>query len=98
MVHQLINNNGNYAANQFVISTATATYFQSYRSVVCKILNENGNVVVSNYWNYSRTTAKHLYIFLANNGYSHLCSAKDMRKAIKEGEVTLVNVSSLNID
>lgn len=96
MVSQLINNNGNAAANQFVISTANATYFQSYRSVVCKL--QNGNVIVSNNWDYSRTTSKHLYIFLAQNGYSHLCSAKDMRKAIKEGEVTLVNVSSINID
>lgn len=96
MVYQLINNNGNAAANQFVIDTINATYFQSYRSVVCKL--QNGKVIVSNNWDYSRTTSKHLYVFLAQNGYSHLCSAKDMRKAIKEGEVTLVNVSSLNID
>jgi hypothetical protein len=98
MVRQLINNRGNYAANQFVIDTINATYFQSYRSVVCKILTKSGKVVVSNYWDFSNTTRKHLYIFLAQNGHSHLCSAKDMRKAIKEGEVTLVNVPSLNID
>ena len=95
-VHQLINNNGNPASNQFVITANGATYFQSYNSVVAKI--QNGNVYVSNYWDYSKTTMKHLYIFLNDYGYGHLCSAKDMRKAIKEGEVTLINVSSLSMN
>ena len=95
-VSNLINNNGNAAANQFVIRTTTATYFQSYRSVVCKL--QNNNVIVSNYWDYSNTTRKHLYIFLSDYGYGHLCSAAKMRKAIEQGEVILENVSSLNID
>lgn len=95
MVHQLINNRGNCAANQFVITANGATYFQSYTSVVAKI--QNGNVYVSTNWDYSRTTSKHLYIFLAQQGYSHLCSAKDMRKAIKDGEVILIETSSLSI-
>lgn len=96
MVRQLINNKGNYAANQFVITANGATYFQSYNSVVAKI--QNGNVYVSTNWDYSRTTLKHLYIFLAQQGYSHLCSAKDMRKAIKDGEVILIETSSLSMD
>ena len=95
MVRQLINNRGNYAANQFVITANGATYFQSYTSVVAKI--QNGNVYISTNWDYSRTTSKHLYIFLAQQGYSHLCSAKDMRKAIKDGEVILIETSSLSI-
>ena len=94
-VSNIINNNGNAAANQFVIKTAKATYFQSYDSVVAKI--ENGKVFVSSYWDYSNTTRKHLYIFLSDYGFSHLCSAKEMRKAIKSGEVNMVNVSSLDI-
>lgn len=96
MVRQLINDNGNYAANQFVIRTANATYFQSYSSVVCKW--DGINLVVSNHWDYSKTTMKHLYMFLRQMGFYNLCSAKDMRKAIKSGEVILKNVSSLNID
>jgi len=88
MVRQLINK------NQFVITTRTATYFQSYNSVVCKI---QGGVTLSSNWDYSKTTMKHLYIFLREYGYGRLCTAKDIRKAIKNGEVTLENVSSLEL-
>lgn len=94
-VQNLINDNNNAAANQFVIRTKKATYFQSYDSVVCKI--QNGKVIVSDYWDYSNTTRKHLYIFLRDYGYSRYCSAKDMREAIKNGWVTLKKVSSLDI-
>ena len=48
-------------------------------------------------WDYSNTTRKHLYIFLRMYGYHYLCSAKDMRKAIKDKEVILQKVESLNI-
>ena len=95
MVHQLINDNGNPAANQFIISTKKATYFQSYRSVVCKL--DGINIILSNNWDYSKTTSKHLYMFLRQYGYYNLSSAKEVRKAIKEGWVTLKKVSSLNL-
>lgn len=95
MVHQLINDNGNPAANQFVIRTKKATYFQSYRSVVCKL--DGINIILSNNWDYSKTTAKHLYMFLRQNGYYNLSSAKEVRNAIKEGWVTLKKVPSLNL-
>lgn len=95
MVQQLINDNGNPAANQFVIKTKKASYFQSYNSVVCKW--DGINIVLSMNWNYSKTTAKHLYMFLRQCGYYNLSSAKDVRKAIKDGLVTLKKVSSLDI-
>lgn len=95
MVQQLINDNGNPAANQFVIKTKKAVYFQSYDSVVCKL--DGINIVLSTNWEYSNTTRKHLYIFLRQNGYYNLSSAKDMRKAIKDKMVILKKVSSLNI-
>ena len=87
MVKQLINDNGNPAANQFVIRTKKATYFQSYNSVVCKL--DGINVILSSNWDYSNTTRKHLYIFLRQNGYYSLSSAKDVRNAIKDGWVIL---------
>jgi len=96
MVRQLINNNGNPAANQFIITTTTATYFQSYNSVVAMI--KDGKLTLSDYWDFSKTTAKHLYIFLASYGFGYLYNAKSIRDAIKNGEVTLVLKSSLNID
>ena len=95
MVHQLINDNGNPAANQFVIRTKKATYFQSYQSVVCKL--DGINIILSNNWDYSKTTSKHLYMFLRQNGYYNLSSAKEVRNAIKEGWVTLKKVPSLNL-
>lgn len=96
-VRNLMNDNGNYGANQFVIETTNATYFQSYDSVVAKVDNK-GNLFLSQNWDYSNTTRKHLYIFLRNHGFRAYCTAKDMRKAIKDGEVILVNVDSLNVD
>lgn len=96
MVSNLINEKGNAAANQFVITTPNAVYFQSYSSVVAKI-DKSGNLVVSQDWDYSNTTAKHLYIFLRQNGYGKYCYAQNMRKAIKDGDVILENVSSLEI-
>ena len=95
MVQQLINDNGNPAANQFIIKTKKATYFQSYDSVVCKLYGVN--IVLSTNWDYSNTTRKHLYMFMRQNGYYNLSSAKEVRKAISEGRVTLKKVSSLNI-
>ena len=95
MVRQLINSNGNAAANQFVIKTAKAVYFQSYNSVICKL--DGINIVLSANWDYSRTTAKHLYIFLRENGYYNLSSAKEVRKAIADKKVILKKVSSLTI-
>lgn len=95
MIRQLINDNGNPAANQFIIKTKKATYFQSYDSVVCKL--DGVNIVLSTNWDYSNTTRKHLYMFMRQNGYYNLSSAKEVRKAISEGRVTLKKVSSLNV-
>ena len=95
MVQQLINDNGNPAANQFIIKTKKATYFQSYDSVVCKL--DGVNIVLSTNWDYSNTTRKQLYMFMRQNGYYNLSSAKEVRKAISEGRVTLKKVSSLNV-
>jgi hypothetical protein len=95
MISQLINDNGNPAANQFIVKTKKATYFQSYESVVCKL--DGNNIVLSNNWDYSNTTRKHLYMFLRQNGYYDLSSAKDIRKAIKEKRVILKKVESLKV-
>ena len=95
-VSNLINDNGNAVSNQLIIKTPKAIYFQSYRSVVAKI-DKNGRLILSENWDYSNTTRKHLYIFLRMYGYRELCSSKDMRQAIKNKEVILKKVESLNI-
>lgn len=66
---------GREVANQFVITTNKGTFFQSYRSIVAKVDN-NGQVWLSYYWDYSNTTLRYLYQFLREQGYSDLSKAK----------------------
>ena len=50
--------------NQFIIlGDNREIEFQSYSSRIAKI-NKNGTLELSNHWDYSKTTLKHLYIFL----------------------------------
>ena len=91
VVQQLINGNGNPVVNQFVIKTEKAVYFQSYKNVICKW--DGINLILSNDWKYNNTTRKHLYIFLRQNGFYSLSSAKDIRKAIEKKVITLEEIN-----
>ena len=56
--------------NQFVILGNNGEIeFQSYDSRIAKI-NKSGTLELSIKWNYSKTTLKHLYIFLDRYFYS----------------------------
>lgn len=56
--------------NQFVILGNNGEIeFQSYDSLIARI-NKNGILEFSNRWDYSRTTLKHLYIFLDRYFYN----------------------------
>lgn len=72
-----------YNKNQFVIETTekTATgkeelkkaLFQSYESMIAEIeiLKDNSKVInLSKRWDYSKTTLKHLYLFIEKYFYS----------------------------
>lgn len=78
-VKQLINDNGNPAANQFVINANGRVYFQSYDSVVAMI--KDGVLYVTDKWDYSNTTRKHFYIFVRD--FFKYCIGN--RNAIKNG-------------
>lgn len=82
MISNLINNNGNAAANQFVFKKKNALYFQSYESPICRI--KNNKVTLTRDWDFSNTTRKHLYMFLEQNYMGHLLnlSRKSKRKSI----------------
>lgn len=95
MVRSLINRKGNAVANQFVIRTEGATYFQSYSSVVACI--KDGKITLSSHWDYSNTTRRNLYAFLDEYGFGQYCNKKTTENGIRDGEITLVNVSSLAI-
>lgn len=97
-VKNLVNDNNNAAANQFVIRTTKAVYFQSYRSVVCKREgDETGKIILSQHWDYSNTTRKHLYIFLRDYTCYKVRSKQDVLKLIKDKVFTLSKVESLPI-
>lgn len=63
-----------YNKNQFVIRGNGEIVFQSYESTIAKI-NKNGVLTLGDDWNYSKTTLKHLYLFIndykcdLNNNY-----------------------------
>lgn len=90
IVTNLINSRGNAVKNQFVITEGNTIAFQSYNSRICEIVRPCGmgyNALVrfGRDWNYSRTTTKHLYSFLWQNGFDVLTSKKDIEEAIERG-------------
>ena len=67
-----------YNKNQFVIYGGDAIVtLQSYNSIVAKI-NKKGTLIFGNDWNYSKTTLKHLYLFLED----YKCFASDFTKKL----------------
>ena len=53
-----------YNKNQFIIYGGDELVtFQSYNSIIAKI-DKQGTLILGNDWNYSKTTLKHLYLFL----------------------------------
>ena len=90
MVANLINDRGNAVKNQFIITEGSTTAFQSYNSRVCEIVKPCGMgfdtlVRFGRDWNYSQTTAKHLYSFLRQNGLEILASKQAIEEAIERG-------------
>ena len=52
-----------YNKNQFVITGDNKIVFQSYNST-CAVINRKGDLILGTDWDYSKTTLKHLYLFL----------------------------------
>lgn len=53
-----------YNKNQFIIYGGDAIVtLQSYNSIVAQI-NKQGTLIFGNDWDYSKTTLKHLYLFI----------------------------------
>ena len=90
MVSNLINDRGNAVRNQFIITEGNTIAFQSYDSRVCEIVKPCGmgfDILVrfGCDWNYSQTTAKHLYSFLRQNNLEILASKQAIEEAIERG-------------
>ena len=76
-------------ANVCQIETVNGTTFlQSYSSVVAK--RGGGKIVLSSYWDYSKTTAKHVAQWIGK-------SAKEIRAEIQKGVIQVSPSNSLDI-
>lgn len=88
-VNNMTSPNGNKVANQFILFTPDATFFQSYNSIIVKTTFEDGERVTyldEYYWDYSRTTSKYRSLFLGEN-------TKETEQKIKDGKYKLVNLN-----
>jgi hypothetical protein len=104
-VRNITNANGNPVANHFEIVVKTVddnlTYtvnsiiFQSYNSTIAKIKYSDKDFfevyLDAYYWDYSITTLKHLYNFLAQWGYD--LNKKKVLELIQKGEFILTNLN-----
>ena len=84
-VEQLINDRGNGAVNQFVISTDNTLTFQSYDSTIAVVDYYAKVIAIYPNWDYSKTTGKHRNIFFRDYAHiSELATKKGIEKALAE--------------
>lgn len=89
-IENLLNDKFNRARNQFVVKLNGNTFFQSYNTIIAKI-DKNRNVTVAEDWNHSKTTRKHLYIWLRDIArMTYIASGDDFIKAVKRKEIKIV--------
>ena len=85
-VEQMINDRGNGAMNQFVITVGNTIAFQSYDSTIAVVDRDYKTVTIFPDWNYSKTTGKHRNIFFRDYAnISALATADGIRKALADG-------------
>lgn len=58
--------------NQFIMEDDKKTIFQSYDSIIAVFDKEKRDITLGCDWDYSRTTLKHLYIFLRDVIYYNM--------------------------
>jgi len=90
--YNLINDRGNIANNQIVVEHNNGIIdFVSYDSHIARI-NKKGDLIFGKNWDYSKTTLKHLYIFLRQQGlYNYNVCKKGLQKAIDCKQIQVNN-------
>jgi hypothetical protein len=81
MITSMLSTKGNPVPNQFIIKTEDSEYFQSYETIIAQKKND-GTIILSPEWNYSRTTSKYRAIFLKE-------STAETLKKVKNGVYTI---------
>lgn len=84
--------------NQFVIYSPSGIIFQSYQSVIAFFDKDTKTLLLGKDWNYSKTTLKHLYIFLENycnfKLWDNIKYSNNKRKAIQDA----INLGLIDYD
>lgn len=89
-IENLVNDNNNQAVNQFVVKLNGNVFFQSYDTVIAK-QDKEGKITLCSDWNYSKTTKKHLYIWLRDfTSFKYIEGEKDVLDAIDTNKIKLV--------
>ena len=82
-----------YNANQFHIYGVGYDALQSYASLVAKV--ENGVLTLGRHWDYSKTTLKHVYLFLEEYSDVNLYEGKANKRAYIQ---KLIDNGQINYD
>ena len=87
-VSNLMSNKGNKIANQFnIIDDDGNQYFQSYDSIIAKIVKYHNIYLDEKYWNYSNTTAEYRNLWLG-------LTTKEIEQQISDGKIILTNLNN----
>ena len=87
-IEQMENNNGNPAANQFIIRVDGGIIFQSYDSIIATVDYNKQVITIYPDWDYSNTTGKHRNIFFKDYAYLRsLSTKKGIEEALQKGEI-----------
>ena len=71
----------------YVESYGSFMVLESYGSIIA-VINSNGTAELTEYWDYSRTTARHLAEFMRQHGFdSSEVGIPALRKALKRNNV-----------
>lgn len=82
-VMQLVNDKNNGAVNQIVVFINNVIHFVSYGTLIAKYDINTEKLTLSKDWKYSKTTRKHLYIFLRDYTRHPVYNINDVRNNIK---------------
>lgn len=85
-VRNMYGRTGREVPNQFIINTKQGKYFQSYKSIIAFIDNNDKVTLDEYYWDYSRTTGKYRNEFLGEY-------IEETRDKIKSGKYKLANLN-----
>lgn len=87
-IEQLINDLGNPAANQMVVTCRGKWQsFVSYGTEICRRDFKKNSITLGKCWKFSKTTSKHLYIYLRDYCRVSVYNRKDVEELIKNGDL-----------